>query len=94
VTTVRLSRQAPSRPCLQPRGRSGCHAGFQGIRCGRRQDLDAILARPEMRYLPRAVRDGWGPATNPYTRRTSKDRYPSIMALYGVLEKIVRGFQA
>jgi len=58
------------------------------------QDLDAILARPEMRFLPRTVREGWGPATNPYTRRIGKDRYAPMMALYGVMEKLVRGFQA
>lgn len=58
------------------------------------QDLDAVLARPEMHFLPTTVRNGWGPATNPYTLRISKDRYPGIMALYGVLEKLVRGFQA
>jgi imidazolonepropionase-like amidohydrolase len=57
-------------------------------------DLDAVLARPEMHFLPTTVRNGWGPATNPYTLRISKDRYPGIMALYGVLEKLVRGFQA
>jgi hypothetical protein len=57
------------------------------------RDLDAVLARPEMQLLPRSNRDGWGPATNPYTRRISSDRYPSIMALYHVLEKLVRAFQ-
>jgi len=29
----------------------------------------------------------------PYTLRIGKERYPNIMALYGVLEKLVRGFQ-
>ena len=57
------------------------------------QDLDAVLARPEMRYLPSTVRAGWGPATNPYTARFGKDRYPGILARYRVLEKLVRGFQ-
>ena len=57
-------------------------------------DLQAILDRPEMRFMPPRIREGWGPATNPYTRRFGKDHYPGIMARYALLEKIVRGFRA
>jgi cytosine/adenosine deaminase-related metal-dependent hydrolase len=56
-------------------------------------DLDAMLARPEMSLLPPAIRQGWGPATNPYTRRFGKDMYPAIMARYAFLEKLTRGFR-
>lgn len=58
------------------------------------QDLNAVLARPEMRFLPPAVRQGWGPATNPYTTRMGKESYPGILALYRVVEKMVPAFQA
>jgi len=58
------------------------------------QDLDAVLARPEMRYLPRTVQRGWGPTTNPYTNRIDRSRYPAMMARYHLLEKLVREFQA
>jgi hypothetical protein len=58
------------------------------------RDLNAVLARPEMRFLPRSVQDGWGPATNPYTARFGPDAYPRIMARYRLLEKLVRAFQA
>jgi hypothetical protein len=58
------------------------------------QDLDAVLARPEMRYLPASVRQGWGPATNPYTNRIGKDKYPEIFSLFQVIQKLVGGFQA
>jgi amidohydrolase family protein len=57
-------------------------------------DLDAVLARPEMRYLPAPVRIGWGPATNPYTNRIAPDRYESMMARYRLLERMVREFDA
>ena len=57
-------------------------------------DLDAILARPEMAFLPGPVRAGWGPATNPYTKRFGKDKYPGIMDRFHLLQKLVRGFQA
>ncbi len=58
------------------------------------QDLDAMLERPEMRYLPASVQTGWGPATNPYTHRMDKSRYEPMMARYRLLEKLVREFQA
>jgi len=58
------------------------------------QDLYAVLARPEMRFMPAAVREGWGPATNPYTNRFRKDAYPGIEVRYQLLEKLVRAFQA
>ena len=57
-------------------------------------DLQAILDRPEMRFMPPEIRQGWGPATNPYTRRFNKEHYPGIMARYALLEKLVRGFRA
>jgi cytosine/adenosine deaminase-related metal-dependent hydrolase len=57
-------------------------------------DLSAVLARPEMRYLPQSVQKGWGPATNPYTSRFGKDTVPGFVARYQLLEKLVREFQA
>ena len=44
------------------------------------ENLARVLARPEMRYLPQAARVGWGPATNPYTRRFGPDKAPGIFA--------------
>jgi hypothetical protein len=55
-------------------------------------DLDSMLARPEMRFLPRSVQNGWGPATNPYTRRFKPERYPHIMVNYRLLQRMVRAF--
>jgi Amidohydrolase family len=57
-------------------------------------DLQAVLARPEMRYLPASVQTGWGPATNPYTNRINPLRYEPMMARYRLLEQMVREFQA
>jgi imidazolonepropionase-like amidohydrolase len=58
------------------------------------KDLDAVLARPEMRFMPRPVREGWGPATNPYTARFGKESYPGILARYQLLQKLVSAFRA
>lgn len=58
------------------------------------EDLDAMLARPEMRYLPGSVRRGWGPGSNPYTARIDPSQYPGIRARYRLLEKLVRASRA
>ena len=58
------------------------------------RDLDTVLARPEMRFLPPTVRRGWGPATNPYTARFGKEKYPGMLARYQLLQKLVGAFNA
>jgi dihydroorotase-like cyclic amidohydrolase len=58
------------------------------------RDLDAFLRQPEIRYLPRANQIGWGPATNPYTRRIAPLRYEPMMKRYRLLEQLVREFRA
>ena len=55
-------------------------------------DLDDVLARPEMRYLPGTVRQIWGPATNGYTNRMPKSLYPGIVARYHLIERLVLAF--
>jgi imidazolonepropionase-like amidohydrolase len=55
--------------------------------------LSAVLARPEMRYLPQSTQRSWGPATNAYTARFGKRDAPGFFARYQLLEKLVRGFQ-
>jgi imidazolonepropionase-like amidohydrolase len=43
-----------------------------------------------MKYLPRSNREGWGPATNPYTTRFPASKYPGFITRYRVLEHLVR----
>ncbi|MGE5801873.1 MAG: amidohydrolase family protein [Gemmatimonadota bacterium] len=57
-------------------------------------DLPAVLARPEVLYLPRSSQVMWGPATNPYTNRIRPDRHEPMMQRYALLEKLVREFHA
>jgi len=57
-------------------------------------DIDAILRRPEMKFMPPRITSGWTPPNNPYLQRFGKDLYPGIMARYELLEKLVRGFRA
>ena len=56
------------------------------------RDINAIMARPEMKYLPPAIREGWGPATNPYVLRLKKEKVDEIRALYGFVERLTKAF--
>jgi imidazolonepropionase-like amidohydrolase len=58
------------------------------------ENLDKVLARPEMRYLPVRVRMGWGPETNPYTRRFPSTMAPGIFARHALLQKLTKHFDS
>jgi imidazolonepropionase-like amidohydrolase len=58
------------------------------------ENLDTVLARPEMRYLPQPVSAGWGPETNPYTRRFGPEKAPGIFARHALLQKLTRVFDS
>lgn len=58
------------------------------------QDLSAILARPEMKYLPAVARAGWGPQTNPYTQRFGPEKAPGIFARHALLQKLTKTFDS
>jgi imidazolonepropionase-like amidohydrolase len=55
-------------------------------------DIGAVLNRPEMKYIPPRIAEGWGPATNPYMRfrNLSLERF---WAQYRVLEKLTKEFR-
>jgi hypothetical protein len=58
------------------------------------RDLRAVLARPDMKYLPTAIRLGWEPDMNPYTRRFGPDKAPGILARLALLKKLTRSFDS
>ncbi|HEU4996115.1 MAG TPA: amidohydrolase family protein [Gemmatimonadaceae bacterium] len=58
------------------------------------QDLPAVLARPEMEYLPAAVEVGWRSENNPYTRRFGPDKAPGILARHALLQKLTKAFDS
>jgi imidazolonepropionase-like amidohydrolase len=58
------------------------------------KDLSAILARPEMKYLPAVARAGWGPETNVYTRRFGPEKAPGIFARHALLQKLTKAFDS
>ena len=54
-------------------------------------DIDAMLARPEVKYMPPRIGRGWLPANNDYLRRFGKDSVPMFRSRYELLEKLVKG---
>jgi hypothetical protein len=56
------------------------------------ENLEAVLERPEMRYLPESVQRAWEADTNPYTTRFPKDSAPGFAARYAFLQRITRAF--
>lgn len=56
-------------------------------------DINAVAARPEMRYLPLAIATSWGPESNPYVARFRNLPIDSFFARYRVLEKLTKGFR-
>ena len=57
------------------------------------QDLPAILARPEMKYLPAVFRAGWA-NNNPYTQRFGPEKAPGIFARHALLQKLTKAFDS
>lgn len=55
-------------------------------------DITAVLRRPEMKYIPSRIAQGWGPATNPYVNSSRMTNWQGFQARYAVLEKLTKGF--
>src|SRR5581483_1373976 len=62
-------------------------------------DIDAVLQRPVMRYMPRhlttgaavgATNFGWYPPDNPYVKRWPPERIPYLRAQYFIMQRLVR----
>ena len=57
-------------------------------------DIEGVVRRPEMKYVPPAIAASWGPATNPYYARFKDLPADGFWARYRVLEKLTKGFHA
>lgn len=55
------------------------------------QDINAVLNRPEMKYLPPALTSRFSAANNTYIRRFKKETAPSFLAQADLLSKLVKG---
>ena len=65
-------------------------------------DLDALLQRPEMRYMPRhlttgdavgATDFGWYPPGNPYVKRWQPEKIPYLRAQYSAMQRLTAGLR-
>lgn len=62
-------------------------------------DIDAVLARPEMGYMPKHLTTGaavgiasfgWYPPNNPYVKRWPPEKIPYLRTQYAVMQHLVR----
>ncbi|HKD65763.1 MAG TPA: amidohydrolase family protein, partial [Candidatus Binataceae bacterium] len=56
-------------------------------------DIDALLARPEMRYLPADSVADWHPPNNPYVRRWPLEKIPYFRTQYSIMQKLTGGLR-
>ncbi len=56
-------------------------------------DVDALLERPAMRYLPASATADWRPPNNPYLKHWKLADIPRLRAQYALLQRLVRGLR-
>jgi hypothetical protein len=65
-------------------------------------DIDALLQRPQMQYMPRrlttgtavgATNFGWYPPDNPYVKRWPPEKIPYLRAQYSIMQRLTAGLQ-
>jgi Amidohydrolase family len=56
-------------------------------------DVDAVLARPEMRYMPPESTKAWRPPDNPYVKRWPLDAILKFRAQFRIMQKLTRGLR-
>ncbi len=65
-------------------------------------DIDALLQRPNMQYMPRhlttgtavgASNFGWYPPDNPYVKRWPPEKIPYLRAQYSIMQRLTAGLR-
>ena len=56
-------------------------------------DVNAVLERPEMRYMPFESTSAWRPPDNPYVKRWTVEKIPRLLAQFLVMQKLTRGLR-
>ncbi len=65
-------------------------------------DVDALLMRPHMQYMPRhlttgaavgAANFGWYPPDNPYVKRWPPEKIPYLRAQYSIMQRLTKGLR-
>ncbi len=56
-------------------------------------DIDAVLQRPEMHYMPREDTSAWRPPDNPYVKRWPLEAIVKLRAQFLVMQELTRGLR-
>lgn len=56
-------------------------------------DIDALLKRPEMRYMPDSATFDWRPPNNPYLKHWTLADIPKMRAQYSLMQRLIRGLR-
>ncbi len=56
-------------------------------------DVDAVLQRREMRYVPASATVDWQPPNNPYLKHWTLADVPKLRAQYALMQRLVRGLR-
>jgi hypothetical protein len=56
-------------------------------------DIDAVLERPEMRYLPSESTSAWRPPDNPYVKRWLLEKILKLRGQFLIMQKLTRGLR-
>jgi len=56
-------------------------------------DVNALLGRPAMRYMPPAALADWRPPSNPYVQHWTVNDIPRLRAQFSVMQKIAKSLQ-
>src|SRR5262249_16329938 len=57
------------------------------------RDIDSMLSRPEMKYLPPLIASRFAPSNNTYVQRFKKESAPVFLAQADLLSKLVKGLR-
>jgi imidazolonepropionase-like amidohydrolase len=56
-------------------------------------DINGVVSRPEMKYIPPRIAESWGPATNPYYARFRNLNPEIFWRQLRLLQKLTKGFR-
>ena len=56
-------------------------------------DIDAVLERPEMRYMPPESTSAWRPPDNPYVKRWPLEKILKLRGQFLIMQKLTRGLR-
>jgi imidazolonepropionase-like amidohydrolase len=56
-------------------------------------DIQTVMARPELKYMPGDVLETWRPPNNPYAKRWKAENTVAFEAQFKIMQRLVRGLR-